>query len=488
MGDRSAAPPEFVSYVDRRLRALEAAASRLTGDDAHAERLAGEMLTLVALRWRRLTRSDTRHELVAGTSADLYVTQLFQQEAAELGYPRVILNLEKAPQERRRTLRAGQLPAEDEAALLWEGARGKTRRRLLIAGGAGAVLAVVALCRGGGAEEPQEEALPVEVETGLPGGAQQMPTGVLDSETIPGVPEKLSLPTQTPPPLGQNPLPRAILLVGSTVLPDQPLYALADNGMWRHIDVGMRAAGTLVMPNSLSPDGKAVVLSNTFETAVVDLTTGRQRLLPGVVASAGPVWLSEQQVLINPSALFDRATDRVETALAGPENVVTPRVREADDRTNTMIELLSAGQPLTAPARVRRWNLAEKTSVTIPLSGRLADLVGPWEGAAIGYGDGLVARLCRPAGNLPSSVRVSWMVAVVSPKTGEVSRLLMIDSAVSGVPILLGWESERRLLLALGLRGGQEVVSWDRVSEKVVRVTQADFVGTLSIRDLTRVA
>jgi hypothetical protein len=162
-------------------------------------------------------------------------------------------------------------------------------------------------------------------------------------------------------------------------------------------------------------------------------------------------------------------------------------LREPGERTNVMIELLPAGQPLTAPARVRRWSLNDRTSVTVPLSGPLSDLVGTWEGPAIGFGDDRVARLCRPTGGVPTSVRVSWMAAVLSPKTGEVARLLMIDSAASGVPVLLGWESERRLLLTLALRGGQEVVSWDLSAETVSLVSKADFVGTLSMRDLTRV-
>jgi len=489
MRDQWVAPPEFVSYVDKRLRALEAAALRLTGDEAQAERMAGELMTLAALRWGRLSKADTRHDLAAGTSADVYITKLFHQEASEFGYPRVLLNLENAPVGRRRALLAGQLPAEEEAALLWDAARRKLRRRLLIAAGAGAVVAVIALCRRGGATEqqPQGETTPLAVPTGLPDGAQAMPTGVLNSRTIEGVPEKLSLPTTTPPALSASPLPRAILLVGSTVLAGEPVYALADNGSWHYLDDAPRAAGTLLSPTSLSPDGKVAVFTVATGAVLIDLTTGEQQLLPGAVASARPVWLSEQQLLFSSAALLDRASGKIGPAGAGPENAVTPRVRESGDRTNTMIELLPAGQPLTAPARVRRWNLTDRTSVTIPLSGPLADLVGPWEGPGIGYGDDRVARLCRPTGTVPASVRVSWMVAIVSPKSGEVPRLLMIDSAASGVPTLLGWESERRLLLALSVHGGQEIVSWDLSSEVVSRVSHADFVGTLSMRDLSRV-
>jgi len=489
MRDQSATPAEFVSYVDRRLRPLEMAALRLTGDEAQAERMARELMTLAALRWGRMARADARHELPAGASADVYVTKLFHQEAAELGYPQMVLNLENVPVSRRRTRLAGQLPVDEEAALLWDGARRRLRRRLVIGAGAGAILALLALCRRGGDEsnQPLEETTPLAVSTGLPAGAQAMPTGVLNARNIQGVPEKLSLPTEMPPAISASPLPRAILLIGSTVLAGEPVFALADNGTWRHLDTAPRGAGTLLAPNSLSPDGKVAVFGVATGSVLVDLTTGAQQVLPEAVPSARPVWLSEQQVLFSSAALLDRVSGKLGIAGAGPENTVTPRLRESGDRTNVMIELLPAGQPLTAPARVRRWSLIDRTSVTIPLSGPLSDLVGPWEGPAIGFGDDRVARLCRPTGAIPASVRVSWMVVVVSPKTGEVARLLMIDSAALGVPVLLGWESERRLLLTLAARGGQEIVSWDLSGETVSRVSQADFAGTLSMRDLTRV-
>jgi hypothetical protein len=278
------------------------------------------------------------------------------------------------------------------------------------------------------------------------------------------------------------------VLIGSTILAGEPVYALADNGTWRHLDTAPRGAGTLLTPNSLSPDGKMAVFGVATGAVLVDLTTGGQQALPQAVPSARPVWLSEQQILFSSAALYDRVSGKLGIAGAGPENTVTPRLREVGDHTDVMIELLPASQPLTAPARVRRWSLVDRTAVTIPLSGPLSDLVGPWEGPAIGFGEDRVARLCRPSGGgVPGSVRVSWMAAIVSPKTGEVARLLMIDSAASGVPVLLGWESERRLLLTLTMRGGQEIISWDLSGETVSRVSQADFVGTLSMRDLTRV-
>src|SRR5688572_11192644 len=103
MRDPSQAPPDFVSYIERRLPALDATAHRLTGDEQQADRMARELLAMVALRWRRLSRGDDKHSLAAGTSADIYLTRLFRQEAGEFGYPHMSLNLAAAVPSRRRS-------------------------------------------------------------------------------------------------------------------------------------------------------------------------------------------------------------------------------------------------------------------------------------------------------------------------------------------------------------------------------------------------
>ena len=65
-------PPDFVSYVERRLPAVEYAARRLTGDETAARALAEDMLARVAARWGRLSRKDGR--------ADAYLLKLFHYE------------------------------------------------------------------------------------------------------------------------------------------------------------------------------------------------------------------------------------------------------------------------------------------------------------------------------------------------------------------------------------------------------------------------
>jgi hypothetical protein len=258
---------------------------------------------------------------------------------------------------------------------------------------------------------------------------------------------------------------------------------LAGNGSWRHLDTAPEGGGFLLATSSLSADGRMAAFGTPSGAVLVDITTGARRSLPGVSVAGQPVWLSDEQVLLSDAALYDRASGATTAAPVGPQNCVSPR---SGARAGTAIELLSAGQPLTAPARVRRWSLADRTSSTIPLSGQLAGLIGVWEGAGFGAGDDRVARLCRPSGSLTGSVRVSRIIAVVSPKTGEVLHALLIDSAVSGEPSLLGWDTAERVLLSLTRGGTQDVVSWSVGSGTMSLVVSLGFLGTVTVGDPSR--
>lgn len=149
--DAWTAPAEFISYVERRLRPLEEAGRRLTGDDVQSDRIAREMLCLVAVRWGRLRRADARHGDLAGTAADGYLAVLYQDQVAEFGgHDRIRLELDAAVPSRRRSASSGMLRPVDEASLIWDRARAIIRRRLLVAAGIGGFALLVALCRPGG--------------------------------------------------------------------------------------------------------------------------------------------------------------------------------------------------------------------------------------------------------------------------------------------------------------------------------------------------
>ncbi len=492
------APAEFVSYVERRLRPLEGAALRLTGDEVQAERIARDLLTLVALRWRGLARADARRQLQSGRSADVYLTKLFEQESDEFGYPRMILNLDETWMGRRRSTLTRALPLAEEAGYLWEGARRRLRRRILIAAALGGVITVAAVCRTSGSKsqsqtQDEQPAPPLIRSTGLPPGALIVPAGMFDFRQVASLPDQLRFPESRPLPLSKNPLRRVMLLAGSPTLDEGRVYALADDGAWRHLDVAPERAGAWMSAAALSPDGKQAVFTTPATTSVVDLTTGRAASIPGIVRVAtNPVWLSEQQLLLSKDALFDVTTGKTGPAPVGPEDAITPRRREMGDHTNLLSELLSPGQPLTAPARLRKWTLdqTDPQPITLPLTGRLADLAGRWLGAGFSFGDDRLARLCTLS-RLPGLEHANAAVVVITPKTAEVVRVLLIDTSASGVPSLLGWQDERRVLLSLargGSGGSQQIVAWDLLSDRMTRGSTLDFAGTLSMRDLSRAA
>lgn len=478
MRERAATPPGFSSYVDARLRLLEAAAHRLTTDEPHAERMARELLTLLALRWRRLGRADAAHELAAGTSADAYLLQLFGQEAAELGYPGAQLNLQAHVASQPRPALAGRLSATEEADLIWEAARGRVRRRLLAAGAAAAALTVVALCRRGSGDQGLAGPPPVVGSTELPTGARILGGGPFPPKTIPRVPERLDLPATEPQAITAAPLGRALLLAAATARSGLPVYAFGDDGGWRMLDNLPAGAGRGMAPGCLSPDGTCAAFNTPAGAVLLDLSTGVATPFPQVRSAADPVWLSANQVLLGEAALVDRAGGVVVKAPIGPENVVTVRGAAG----GSLIELLPAGQPVTAPARVRRWSLGDGTQVTLALSGALSHLTGVWESAGFGIGDDRVARLCRPAE--PALGDASWLAAVLSPKTGEVAQALLFD-ARSGSPTVLGWDGDRRVLLDLAKGDRHEIVGWDPVSGEVGLACTLDFAARLSLRDLT---
>lgn len=492
MREPSQPPPEFVSYVDKRLHALESAALRLTGDEIQAERIARELMTLTALRWQRLARADARHGLDSGQSADAHLMKLFRQEADDFGYPQTVLNLHAAVPGRRRSALAGNLSAIDEATILWEAARRRLRRRLLIAVGVGGVIAVAALCRRGGsdAESQPESQLepPLAQSTELPQGALIMPADGLAFQKVGWLPEQLALPRESPA-LSSSPIPRAVLLAGSPHVADGRMYALADDGSWRHVDGAPPQAARWMDAGALSPDGRRAVVVTANVGMIVDISTGQAQTIPGIAGPTKPVWLSAQQLLLSKAAMLDLDTGKLVPAPSGPQDAVASRGRELGDRTSTLMELLSIGQPLTAPARVRRWTLTGDDShpVTIALGGQLAGVVGRWQGGGFGFGDDRVARLCLP-GAIPGSTPVNTIVAVVTPKSGEVVKALLVNNTISGAPELIGWQDERRVLLTMARGATQQIVAWDLLADRVTRGCAMDFVGVVALRDLTRVA
>jgi hypothetical protein len=488
----SEAPPDFVSYVDGRLPVVESAAQRLSGDDLQAERLAQDLLTLVALRWRRLAKADAKNTLEPGDSADLYLTRLFRQEAFDQGAPQVPLRLD-VPVPLRRRHRGGRLSLADEAGLIWERARRTIRRRLLIAAGAGGLLAVVALCqRGGGGETASSSGQQDLRPTAPPPGADVAPASPGPAVTVAGVPPQIEPPGGDLPLLSADPVRRATVLMALGRADTSPIVVQGDDGRWRRINVAPALAAPFLHAGALSPDGLWAAFGASTGTTVVNLTTGQAQIYnpaSPAASSTRPVWLGPRHLLLWAKSLLDVGTGQLGAAPAAPEDVVTPQHFDpAGDPATRLIELLSVGEPATAAARVRRWS-REGSELVTQVNGPLADLIGPWRGGGFGYGgeDGLLARACLPA-SAPDGGSAAMVVAVVRPKTARVERALLIAHAQSGGVRVIGWADEKRLLLSLVAQGSQRVVTWDVVAGGVNLVSTIRGDGVLAFPDLTRVA
>ncbi len=490
MRDPSEAPPEFVSYVERRLPALEAAAHRLTGDDQQAQRLGRELLAMVALRWRRLARADEREGQPVGAAADVYLVRLFRQEAGEFGYPQMALNFSVPAVSRRRSALAGALRPADEAGLIWEAARGAIRRRFVIAAVAGGVLGLVAVCqrgagsRGGGEIGPEQ---PVR-STVLPNGAERASAEVSNPRQLVGLPQNLIMPREPVDPISLHPVRRALLVVARSRADTSPILVLGDDFRWRQLDDAPSLAALWMQTNALSPDGRRAAFGTSTGTYVIDLTTGRGLTFHSSPETTRPVWLSHRHLLLGKQTLVIPQTGQVLPVAEGPEDMVTQR-RSGDTSaspTAGMVELLSVGQPATAPARVRRWRVEDlrPMSSSVPLTGELTELIGPWRGPGFGVdGDrGLLVRACLPNA-LPSVDGASTVIAVVRPNNGKVERALLVDTAISGAVRVIGWADSRRVILSLTRTGRQQVVTWDLFGGGLFLASVVESDGVLSLPD-----
>lgn len=483
--DPSSAPAEFVSYVERRRPALEAAAHRLAADDMQAQRMAGELLAMVALRWRRISRAGE-----PWAAADAYLTRLFQQEAGEFGYPQMALNLEAPVPSRRRPVLAGTLSPADEAALIWEAARGVVRRRVAIALVAGGVLGLAALCRRGAGSPvgSDPELSPVGRSTVLPTGAERALSEVVTPRQLVGLPQKISLPSEPVRPIGLDPVRRALLVISRSRADTSPVLVLGDDMRWRQLDGAPSLAALWMQTNALSPDGRQAAFGTSTGTYVVDLTTGRGLTYHSSPETTRPVWLSRRHLLLGKNFLVVTQTGEVLPAPCDPDDVVTRR-RTGDSSSaplTGMVELLSVGQPATAPARLRRWREEDlrPLSSSVPLTGELTALVGPWRGP--GYGvdgeKGLVVRACLPNA-LPSVDGASMVVAAMTPAGGKVERALLVDTALSGTVRVIGWADSRRVILSLTRTGRQQVVTWDLFGGGLFLASVIESDGVLSLPD-----
>jgi hypothetical protein len=485
-----AVPPDFVSYVERRLPVIEAATLRLTGQEGQSERLARDLLTLVAMRWDRLRRTDVKHGLTPPASADAYLTGLFQQEASELGYPQAKVNFDLPVASRRRPGLLERMSAADEAELLWRGARGTIRRRLIIGAGVVGLLGVLAMCQNAdddtdGDSDGRVSPAPQRIApVGLPDGADLVPPTFELSARLPGLPESIVWPGRDVPLLSSSPIGRAVALLASSRADASPIYVLGSDGGWRVVDHAPQFAALWLHPGVLAPGGTRAAFGTNSGTVLVDLTTGAEQQLPAVRPSMRPVWLTDQHLLLGPDKLVDVGSGELIRVPVPPDDVLVPQHAMARDPLSRLTQLLPAGSPVTAPARVQRWQGSPPVPVSTAINGPLSLLVGVWQGNGFVNGAGLAVRVCSPA-RLPGSPAITSVVAVLRQDTGRVVRALVVDAESSGDVRLLGWAGEQHVLLSLSMLRDQKVFSWDVGDGQLTLVSTVNSGGMLSLPDLT---
>lgn len=492
MTDAPAVPPDFVSYVERRLPVLEGAALRLTGQEAQADRLSREMLTLVALRWGRLKRADVKHELDLSASADIYLSKLFQQEAEELSYPQAELRLDAPANYRRRQSPVPRMQVAEEAEVIWLRARATIKRRWILAAIGVGTAGLLAFCQSRNAVTPEAEDAQSTSPTVLPPLTDRAPVSVSSLRGVGKLPPQLVVPAEKAQPLSQFPLPRAIALITSPPGDTSPILALGEDGAWRHVDMAPEFAALWLHAGSLAPDGVHVALGTGTSTVVVDLRTGTTQSYPAATPSNRPVWLTSDHLILAKDQMIDIRTGASVLVPVGPEDVLVPQnpPGAAKDPIARLTQLLSVGDPATAAARTRRWfiapgSVAGLTSVILPLHGPIGELIGPWRGQGFVSGGGLMVRACQPT-PAPSLAAVSSVVAVIDQETGEIVRA-MVTERPSGIRVL-GWADERHALLGLVSSRQQQIVSWDVLDGRLGLASTVNSSGVLSLPDLTRVA
>lgn len=505
--ERDEPPADFVSYVERRLRPLEYAARQLTDDDAQSGALARELLSLVAMRWPRPRGGAGPDPARAGAAADRQLHRLFAREVADAApYHRVRLDLDRMPPPVRRPGHAPTLSAAEEAAAeapgLWARGRAVSRRRLLTAGAVGVVALTAAGIRAWTAAPvaapPAADPLPGDAPVDL-SGVDELPSAPeqarltlarvteLPRELAPGDPRQV-------PALSARPLPYALALLAPADL--GVVLGLGPDGSWRWIDAAPEGAGDRLGEGALSGNGTRAAFPLPDGVRVVDLATGKARSYGPVPRPETAVWLDPRHLLLGVDAMLELSTGRLLPVPVGSRDAAAPR-REAPavGTPNTVLELLSVGEPPASPARVIRWEFDARNHAegTRTISGPRARFVGPFRGAGFTTAGraGLAARLCAPA-RLPT--RPGWApdaaVVVLDPVTAQVRRMLVADERVTGEVRVLGWLDDRRVLV--GCAGGagairrldQRVLAWDVHDGRLGLVATVALNGRLSLADL----
>jgi hypothetical protein len=508
--DDSAAPADFVGFVETYGRRLMSSCLEITGHDHLAESLRLDLFAVVAQRWRRwwrpagrrsraglrllnrLLRREVRtYHLVPDRAAPPPLTDA---SAARPGLPaRAGL-----PAGAGLPARAGlpALPAGDAGPdeELREVAAEAWRRSRRLRGEAAIQVAIavlvlgliVVLAPGPRLGPPPSPVIPEP----LPLGVTMLPT----FDELSGLTRVSSvLPLALTDDGGELPAlaPDSLNSAVAVVQPSASRLIVVSNDGARAMDRS-EFRGANLLATSLSPDGSRIVLTAAAGLLVVDVASASVRLVP---AASGPVsiltWRSPDIVLVpGPGAAIevDLVSGRTTpvSGLTGADVVSY----EGDDKP-ALAELLARASVTSQRPGIRIWRADPSTVDGQPESGRDVEerqVIGPqwistWSGPAWAS-NALYARTCVPAAvRLPERFGlVRAAVVAVKPNGLHAGTLVSTDPIQLDV---LGFLRPEEVLVAVRAPAhSMLLVSWVPGDGALALVSTAPMSAPISVADL----
>jgi hypothetical protein len=504
--DPLAPPPAFISYVESRLPSLIRGARRYVPDERMADQLARDLLSAVAIRWPWYARGVPvmaklfKRDPDPAAAADRFLVRAFREGVKDFGEPQHVQplrldatdELPEAPPP--RTFLRGRLSVTEEAQLLWERSAQTLRRRSLILGGFAVMGALIFVSR----PRPEPQTTPVEPPspepsvTAVPKGVEILPNLTEQSRFTARrsvIPQFLELDKAL------VPMPKGRRALGIFTPADLPSVALLDDGKLYRMDPQVRVDN----PAALSPDGRYVAYRQAEKIALFDISTGASRTLDASANLATPIWLDSTHLMISVSG-----GGQVVTAAGGLQQILRVDVGEvavpqgypaiAGDPALRAVELQSIGQPVTAPARVRRHENATDDGTDTVVQGELGNWLGLWRGVGFGVRTstdpkegGLLVRRCQTSGALPVEYGdPQGAIVAIRADDGKILQVLLnTDSTGADRVEPVGWLDRDTVLVTSDSEQASVIVAWRVATGGLELISVVSAAVRFALADLT---
>jgi hypothetical protein len=507
--DPLAPPPEFISYVETRLPSLIRGTRRYVPDERMADQLARDLLSGVAVRWPWYARGVPmmgklfKRDADPVAAADRFLVKAFHEGVKDYGEPQNVqpLRLDSAEQMPEapppRTFMRGRLSVAEEAQLLWERSAQTLRRRGLIIGGLAVMGALVFVSR------PRPEPATVTAETppspepsvtAVPRGMQVLPTLTEQSQFRH---RKSPIPSYLDFSKAATPMPKGRRALGIFSPAEQSSVVLLDDGktyLLPQIEIRVDT------PAAMSPDGRWVAYQQADKIALFDISTQVSHALAVNANLATPIWLDSTHLMVsvsNGGQIVSTAGAIQQVLPVDISDTVVPQGYPAlaGDPALRATELLSIGQPATAPARVRLHKSIKDTDGTdVIVQGDQAAWLGLWRGVGFSVrtstnpGDrGLLVRRCQTAGRLPDQYGdPQGAIFAVKAADGKIQRVLInSDSTASDRVEPLGWLDRETVLVTSNSDTASVIVAWHIPDGTLELITVTSTSVHIALADLT---